>query len=140
MFGHPRLPIDLCLGLELTDDTPPVKSTNYVDQLKASLAHAYDQASKCATKVGQTNKEHYDVRTRENVLETGDRVLVRKTGFQGKHKLADRWEPEVHIVVRRVNQDIPVYEIRPERSSGRNRTLHRNMLLPCNHLPLPDDF
>ena len=140
MFGrHPRLPIDLCLGLEPTDDTPPVKSTNYVDQLKASLAHAYDQASKCATRAGQTNKEHYDVRTRENVLETGDRVLVRKTGFQGKHKLADRWEPEVHIVVRRVNEDIPVYEIRPEKSSGRNRTLHRNMLLPCNHLPLPDD-
>ena len=66
-------------------------------------------------------------------------MLVRvKTEFQGKHKLADRWEPKVHIVVRKVNKDIPVYEIRPERSSGRNCTLHRYMLLPCNHLPVPD--
>jgi len=30
----------------------------------------------------------------------------------------------------------PVYEVKPEQSKGRSRVLHRNLLLPCDHLPL----
>lgn len=42
----------------------------------------------------------------------------------------------MHTVVRQVSKDIPVYELRPEKGKGRSRTLQRNPLLPCDHLPL----
>lgn len=42
----------------------------------------------------------------------------------------------VHTVVCQISKDIPVYELKPERGKGRSRTLHRNLLLPCDHLPL----
>ena len=32
--------------------------------------------------------------------------------------------------------DNPVYEVKPERKDGRKRLLHRNLLLPCDFLPL----
>ncbi|KAI3354978.1 hypothetical protein L3Q82_004774 [Scortum barcoo] len=34
-----------------------------------------------------------------------------------------------------MGSDLPVYEVRPERGKGRSRVLHRNLLMPCDHLP-----
>ena len=31
---------------------------------------------------------------------------------------------------------MPVYEVKPETGNGRSRVLHRNLLLPCSHLPV----
>ena len=39
------------------------------------------------------------------------------------------------MVVKQPNADLPVYVVRPEVGGGKNRTLHRNLLLPCNFLP-----
>ncbi|KAF0046076.1 hypothetical protein F2P81_002605 [Scophthalmus maximus] len=54
----------------------------------------------------------------------------------GPGKLRSHWEDTIHTVVRQVSKDIPVYELRPEKGEGRSRILHRNLLLPCDHLPL----
>lgn len=54
----------------------------------------------------------------------------------GPGKLRNHWEDVVHTVVCQVNKDIPVYELRPEKGKGRSRTLHHNLLQPCDHLPL----
>ena len=35
-----------------------------------------------------------------------------------------------------MSKDITVYELRPEKGKERSRILHRNLLLPCGHLPL----
>jgi len=58
--------------------------------------------------------------------------------FRGKHKLADKWEAEIHVVTKRAG-DLPVYTVKPENQSGRLRTLHRDLLLPCGFLPSTND-
>ena len=68
-------------------------------------------------------------------MEIGDRVLVRNLGLKNKHKLSDRWEEDPYVVVDQPNPDIPVFKVRPEKRNGRERVLHRNLLLPCNFLP-----
>ena len=140
MFGrHPRLPVDISFGLQPTlPPTTAVKHETYVTKLRERLEYAYQLASKSASSSAASNKKRYDMRSRENALQEGDRVLVKKTGFKSKHKIEDIWDQDVHVVVRRINRDIPVYEVRPEATSKPNRTLHRNMLLPCNHLPLEE--
>lgn len=35
-----------------------------------------------------------------------------------------------------MGEEGPVYGIKPERGKGRSRVLHRNLLLPCDYLPL----
>lgn len=54
--------------------------------------------------------------------------------FDGKHKLADKWEQEPYTVIAQPNEDIPVFTVRKENGEGRIRTLHRNLLLPVGFL------
>ncbi len=133
MFGrNPRLPVDVALGLSPFAEEAQGQ-TSYAATLRERLAYAYEKATTNARKASERGKATFDIKARDSVLEEGDHVLVKKTGIQGKHKLADRWEQPIYRVVRRVNPDIPVYEVR---AGKRIKTLHRNMLLPCNHLPL----
>lgn len=48
------------------------------------------------------------------------------------------WEDKIHVVVSQKGEDSPVYEVKPERGTGRSRILHRNMLMACNALPLEE--
>ena len=41
----------------------------------------------------------------------------------------------MHEVVA-INKDSPVYSVKAEHGTGKVRVLHRNLLLPCNYLPL----
>ncbi|RXN05991.1 Retrovirus-related Pol poly from transposon [Labeo rohita] len=47
-------------------------------------------------------------------------------------------DPNVSFAVdcQSVADDAPIYEVKPEQGKGRSRVLHRNLLLPCDHLPL----
>lgn len=48
--------------------------------------------------------------------------------------MEDKWEKDIYVVVKRAG-DLPVYMVRPETdSSGKTRTLHRDLLLPCGFL------
>nr|XP_024659086.1 uncharacterized protein LOC112435171 [Maylandia zebra] len=136
MFGRePRLPIDLCFG-----HSPRGHSTRthiqYVRELKSRLKYAYDLASRNAEKRQLLNKRRWDAKVTALPLEVGDRVLVRNLSLRKKHKISDKWEPIVHIVVKQTDESIPVYVIRPEDAEGRERVLHRDMLLPCGFLPV----
>ncbi len=53
----------------------------------------------------------------------------------GTGKLRSFWEDKVHVVVSKKG-DMPVYVVEPEDGEGRQRVLHRNLLLPCGYLPV----
>uniref|UniRef100_A0A3P9L3Q8 Gypsy retrotransposon integrase-like protein 1 n=1 Tax=Oryzias latipes TaxID=8090 RepID=A0A3P9L3Q8_ORYLA len=135
MFGRsPRLPVDLAFGLPVRDK-PSISHSQYVQNLRSRLEESYQLASKHAAKSAERNKKCFDRRVRPSVLEEGDRVLVRNVRLRGKHKIEDKWERDIYVVVNRAG-DLPVYTVRPEAdSSGRTRTLHRDLLLPCGFLP-----
>ncbi|KAJ8342714.1 hypothetical protein SKAU_G00326420 [Synaphobranchus kaupii] len=54
-------------------------------------------------------------------------------GGRGKRKLADKWEPAVYTVVAS-KPHLHIYKIRDR--NGQVRTVHRNLLLSVNFLPL----
>ena len=141
LFGRqPRLPIDLVFNTKPTPVTADARSyPNYVRKWKKAMTEAYEIASKRSNNSNAQSKNLYDKRVRSSVLEPGDRVLVRNLSQRGgPGKLRSFWEPNVHRVLKRVG-DSPVYQIVLERDpSSKIRTLHRNLLLPCDELPLED--
>lgn len=135
MFGRqPALPVDFVLG---TNPAAGSHSTHseYVHNLRQRLQESYTLAADRARKRGEQNKIRFDAKVRAAELVAGDRVLVRNVNIRGKHKLADRWERTIHVVVKRISGG-PVYIVKPERGTGPNRTLHRDLLLPCGFLPV----
>ena len=136
MFGrHPRLAIDSFLGLRSSEER--TTHQDYADKLQNRLTEAYKNASEEALLKGKKYKKYYDQGVRNSVLEPGDRVLVKKVGIKGKHKLADIWESNPYIIQSQPMPDVPVYLVKKENSTSKPRTLHRNMLLPFKGLPCP---
>lgn len=136
LYGRsPRLPIDMLLGLNTEQGVS--NHCDYMGKWKQSMKEAYEITKENAHKAAMRSKKNYDSKVRSSVLHPGDRVLIRNlTPRGGPGKLRNHWEDSVHTVVRQVGHDIPVYELRPEQGKGRSRVLHRNLLLPCDHLPL----
>lgn len=133
MFGRqPRLPVDLAFGLPLKDKAD-VTHSQYVKTLKSNLEESFKIAAKNSKRMADKNKTRYDKRVTASELNKGDRVLVRNVRLRGKHKLADKWEEAVYVIVDR-HGDLPVYKVCPEFQTGPNRTLHRDLLLPCGTL------
>ena len=136
LFGrHPRLPIDLLLdhSLVTTCKTYP----QYVSEWKNAMHEAYQLAGRKAKERGDKAKTHYDRWVRSSVLQLGDRVLVwNLSEHGGPGKLRSYWEKDIHVVVRRKSTESPVYEVKPEGTGTKRRTLHRNLLLPCDFLPM----
>lgn len=136
MFGRqPRLPVDIAYGLPA--NYQPGSHSQYVRNLRSQLEASFKVAMENAMKTADRNKARFDKHVVESTLEEGDRVLVRNVRLRGKHKLADRWETDIYVVVKQ-SGNVPVYVVRPETKEGPLRTLHRDLLLPCGFLlPTP---
>ena len=137
LFGRsPRLPVDLMFGL--TPETGTADHQEYMRRWKQQMQEAYDITAGNVKKCAERSKRNYDCKVRSSVLHEGDRVLVRNlTPRGGTGKLRSHWEDSIHKVIRQMGKDMPIYEVLPEQGKGRgSRILHRNLLLPCDHLPL----
>ena len=131
LFGrNPRLPID---NLFPRDSVP-----KQIDEVREALEWAWSKATEKDQNKKDKNKTFYDRKVRGATLSPGDRVLVKEVAFDGPHKIKDKWTQEIFVVVNRPHDNIPVYRIRPE-NGGKERTLHRNLLLPVQILrdPIP---
>ena len=136
MFGRqPRLPIDLAFGLP--SDVAQPSHSQYVKDLKSHLEESYKLANGNCVKNAGRNKARFDKRITDSTLNVDDRVLVRNVRLRGKHKLADKWESDIYVVVKRAGE-LPVYTVKPEHRDGPLRTVHRDLLLPCGFLPSCD--
>jgi len=138
MYGRtPRLPVDLAFGL----DIEPTKSRTvlqYTKALQERLRKAYELAVSKSQLSQAHQKTQYDRKARAAVLEKGDRILVKIVAFDGRHKLSDKWEDDVYVILDQPNPSIPVYTVGKENGEGRKKILHRNLLLPVGSLPRQD--
>lgn len=70
----------------------------YISELKQRLQDAYRQAQTAIKSSQQKQKCRYDMKARAITLEEGDRVLVKKVVYDGKHKISDKWEDDIYVI------------------------------------------
>ena len=69
-------------------------------------------ASRKIRKAGLRQKKYYDkghAKKAREFLTPGTQVLVKHTGFQERHKIADVWEDDIYIIINQTYKAIPVY-------------------------------
>ena len=137
---YPRLKVDWLFANDSDQELPGLSSIQYVNELRERLTEAYALADKHARAQGQANKRRYDRRVRPSGLAIGGRVLIRNVAIHERRKLSNRWLPDVYVVLRQQGgEGSPVYVLKREDGKGGERTLHRNLLLNCDCLPLPEE-
>ena len=130
MFGrHPRLPVDVEFGIHKIGNDISFSKSKFIDRLHKHLGHAYRKARTFAGKESDRQKVLFDRKSKDLRLEPGDIMLVRKTAWQARHKIQNKWEDDDYVVISQQNPEIPVYRVRNV-VSGQEKTLHRNLLLP----------
>ena len=118
-------------ALDVSGGRPPqeVPLKKNVHSLRSRLKKSAEFTIAAADTARAKQKKGPDIKMRGADVEVGDRVLVKILAFDGKHKLADRWEEAVYKVVKKPNSDIPVYVVKKDKTENK-RTLHRNVLRP----------
>jgi len=107
-WRQPRLAVDVVLGL--IDETAEHQSYTYIEyKLCRGLKATYELASSNTNQAQHRQKANHDLKARAAILDVGDRVIVKQLAFQGKHKIADRWEDVPYVIAEQPNPDIPVY-------------------------------
>ena len=114
-------------------DGDTVDVDKYVQSLDGDLREALAQQH--ASKQQKRQTEVYNKRSKGHSVRKGDRVLLANKGERGKKKLADLWKSVVYIVVVK-NSSLNTYRIQHP-TTGRIKTVHRNLITPVNFLPLP---
>ena len=132
MFGrHPRLPVDVEFGIHKIENDVSFSKSKFIDRLHKCLGHAYRKARTFAGKESERQKTLFDRKSKDLRLKPGDIVLVRKTAWQARHKIQNKWEDNDHVVILQQNPEIPVYRVRNV-VTKQEKTLHRNLLLPLS--------
>ena len=130
MFGrHPRLPVDVEFGIHKIGNDVSFSKSKFIDRLHKHLGHAYRKARTFAGKESDRQKVLFYRKSKDLRLEPGDIVLVRKTAWQVRHKIQNKWEDDDYVVISQQNPEIPVYKVRNV-VTKQEKTLHRNLLLP----------
>ena len=129
MFGwRPRLPVDL-LFPTVNNREWTCTIDEYVKTLYEWLRECLKLAQESATKKANRQKRLYDRKVGAVELRPGDRVLVHLDAFRGqRRKLKNQWGDDIHTVIERKADGIPVYEVKNKRT-GKKKVLHWARLL-----------
>ena len=132
----PHLPIDLIFGTY--PSSTPTKYRDFVKNWKTAMQEAYALASEHSVKSLAKGRDYHDRKATFTGLKPGDQVLVRNlTPRGGPMKLRSFWEDNVYIVIGRKRDYNPVHDVQKESDpTAKVSTLHRNLLLPCDFLPV----
>ena len=141
MVGIPGYQWMLLFWIHRAGNGVTFSKSKYVDRLQRHLAHAYKTAKTFTDKESSRQKALFDKRSKDLRLEPGDLCLVKKTAWKARHKIQNRWEDDLYVILSQTNEDIPVYTIRNTDTSV-EKTLHRNLLVPLGyslHVQIPDE-
>ena len=111
-------------------------TSSYIDRLRNTLQESYRIARENAVASSTKMKETFDKATKDAPFVVGDKVLLANKAIIGRQKLVDKWLGTPYTVVNRMSGQ-HVYIVRDP--TGKEKTVHRNLLTACTFSESDDD-
>ena len=127
MEGKPKLPIDAVFENTYITSTSSKNTKDYIYELQNRMKHTHKVVKEYSDRARIKQKHQFDKRAKASKISKGDKVLVKILAFEGKHKIADKFEEDTYEVIEQHRPNIPVFKVRS--SKGVEKVLHRNHLL-----------
>ena len=123
MYGrHPQLPVDnYFLTVSMFEHSHHVPT--YVMEVRRCFKEAYAEAHLQMNCKAKKQKWYYNRTTSTKQLVLGDVVMMQNDAYQGKQEVKDWWSETGYVVVCKVADGIPTYEVKDE--AGNVKTVHR---------------
>ena len=86
---RPRLPVDVYFPMIREKPEMTTHMSSYISGLKDLLWKAYNLAHSQTEAEAARQKRYYDRQANAQILEPGDLVLLRLSGYKGKRKVID---------------------------------------------------
>ena len=104
---------------------------NYVKKHKARLKWAYKVAKENSSRESERHKQYYDHKFHCMALAPSDVVLVKMKALGQDHKIGDKWEQNLYIVISQMGNQ-PVFKVQPRNVKDHEgiEILHQNILYP----------
>lgn len=109
MGRHPKLPVDTILNLE--EDKPNGSLSDYVELHVERLKDAYRKAGEQLAQAARNRERTVEANSGADNLEPGTLVLIRNR-VTGRNKIQDAWCEHDYEVIRRIDHEKYVNEIR----------------------------
>lgn len=122
MGRHPRLPVDTILDLE--EGTPNGSLTDYVEQHIERLRDAYRKAGEQLKQAARNRERTVEANSGADNLKPGTLVLIRNC-VTGRNKIQDAWCEHDYEVIRQIDPEKYVYEIRRKDNPDDVRIVYR---------------
>ena len=112
MFGRkPRLSIDIEFE-KITEDGHTKSTKDYISELRDRIERTKKIVESHVGKAKEKQKKYYDRKVRGVQLSVGDHVLVKEVAFDGKHKIADKFEEEPYLIIDQPRLEMPVFKVK----------------------------
>ena len=127
MFGN-HLSID-----HLLNRLPSPWNVDYVQQQHELMERAYKLVSQRQNVTALKEEKRQKLKEKTvSVVKMGDRVLLRRDAFTGRHKLKDKFDETPYVVVAQ-NKEGDVYQIRPVLGGSTKWVNRRRLTLDPRH-------
>ena len=99
-------------------------STKFVQQLHCRLMWAYETAQHVIEKQKHRHKRNYNNKIRYTQFGVGERVLLKRRTFKGKHEIQDLWEDAIYHVEGEPYTGLLVFKIAQLQGNGKVKIVH----------------
>ena len=137
MFGRDgRLPVDFMFHINTNNDIKNKSHSDYIQNCQNAMNEVCSNTHQNNKILQRNSNSNYDKKIFGSTLTPGERVLLKNLSERGgTGKLKSYWENDIYEVVF-CHPKLPIYQIKPENGGNKIRTVHRNLLMKCNDLPV----
>ena len=130
LFGrNGRLPVDLMFDINTNKNIKNKSHSGYITNWQNAMKEVYSKVHQNNNILQRRSKSNYDKKNIRFHFDSWRKSFTKKIARKRRAR-------ETYHEVVSYHPELSIYQIKPENGGNKTRTVHRNLLMNCNDLPV----